>query len=397
MMIQVKAVIGLNYGDEGKGMWTDYLVRNSEKPIVVRNNGGAQVGHTVVFNNQRYIFSHLGSGTLRGAPTLFTRNTVVNPMLFLKETKGRNAGLNHKVYIEQQAQVTTPFDMLLNQCQEMSRGDGRHGSTGTGFGVTLKRVENGLSLSYKDINSGYIYKRLADIRTWCQNRLPKPTNDFMEKVDTFFHQKEMLEMFIDDCNEFCEKTETWKDTFNNYETIIFENGQGLMLDQEYGKFPNVTRSNTGFRNIGKMMKSLGWFNQVPVHVYYLSRCYTTRHGAGPLSYENHSLPGIAMKDETNVPNEFQGTLRLAPLNLYAINNAIQWDSSIHPKNTVRYKIATCCDHIVKEENAKYIDRDGKYTITNSEQFVDKIRQEFNVLSYSATGDRLTDWSLARFG
>src|SRR5574343_254507 len=103
-MIQVKAVIGLNYGDEGKGMWTDYLLRNSEKPIVVRNNGGAQVGHTVVFNNQRYIFSHLGSGTLRGAPTLFTRNTVVNPLLFLKETKGRNAGLNPKVYIENQAQ-----------------------------------------------------------------------------------------------------------------------------------------------------------------------------------------------------------------------------------------------------------------------------------------------------
>lgn len=104
-----------------------------------------------------------------------------------------------------------------------------------------------------------------------------------------------------------------------------------------------------------------------------------------------------MNDETNVPNEFQGILRLAPLNLYAINNAIQWDKAFHPKNTTRYKIATCCDHIVKEENAKYIDRDGKYTISDSEQFVDKIKQEFNILSYSATGDSLTEWSLARFG
>ena len=105
----IKCCIGSGYGDEGKGMWTDYLVRNSEKPIVVRNNGGAQVGHTVVRGDKRYIFSHLGSGTLRGAPTLFTRNTVVNPLLFLKETKGRNAGLNPKVYIENQAQVTTPL------------------------------------------------------------------------------------------------------------------------------------------------------------------------------------------------------------------------------------------------------------------------------------------------
>lgn len=396
-MIQVKAVVGAGYGDEGKGMWTDYLVRNSEKPLVVRNNGGAQVGHTVVSGDKRHIFSHLGSGTLRGAPTLFTRNTVVNPVLFLKETKGRNAGLNPKVYIDNQAQVTTPFDMLLNQCLEMSRGDVRHGSTGTGFGVTLERAESGLSLSYKDINSGYIFKRLTEIRSWCQNRLPKPSNDFMEQTTTFFHQNEMVEMFIDDCNEFCEKTEIWKDSFIDYKTIIFENGQGLMLDQEYGEFPHVTRSNTGFRNIGKMMKSLGWFNQVPTQVYYLSRCYTTKHGAGPLPYENHSLPGICVEDETNKPNEFQGTLRLAPLNLYAINNAIQWDRVSHPKNAIAYKILTCCDHIVKDENAKYIDRDGKYTITNSEQFVEKMRQEFNILSYSATGDSLTDWSLARFG
>jgi|PlaIllAssembly_1097288.scaffolds.fasta_scaffold00001_114 adenylosuccinate synthase len=395
-MMQVKAVIGAGYGDEGKGMWTDYLVRTSEKPIVVRNNGGAQVGHTVVVGDKRRIFSHLGSGTLRGAPTLFTRNTVVNPMLYLKETKGRNAGLNPKVYIESQAQVTTPFDMLLNQCLEMSRGDGRHGSTGTGFGVTLERVERGLTLSYRDITTGTNYKRLTEIRTWCQNRLPKPINSFMEQAHDFFIHKEMLEMFIDDCNEFCEKTETWKDTFKNYETVIFENGQGLMLDQEFGEFPNVTRSNTGFRNIGKMMKSLGWFNQVPTHVYYLSRCYTTRHGAGPLPDENHSLPGISMSDETNVPNEFQGTLRLAPLNLYDIQRAIRWDQVSHPKNTTKYKVLTCCDHIVKGENAKYIDRDGRFIITDYDQFIDKMDQEFNIRSYSAAGDSLTEWSFARF-
>ena len=393
--MKVIAVIGAALGDEGKGMWTDYLVRTSEKPIVVRNNGGAQVGHTVVSGDKRHIFSHLGSGTLRGAPTLFTQNTVVNPILFLKETKGRNAGLNPKVYIEYQAQVTTPFDMLLNQCLEMSRGDDRHGSTGAGIGITLERVESGLSFTYKELINGYIYKKLVDIKTWCKNRLPKPSNDFMEEANTFFRQKEMMEMFIDECNEFCEKTEVWNNDFNRYENVIFENGQGLLLDQEYGAFPHVTRSNTGFRNISKMMKNLGWFNQVMTSVYYLSRCYTTRHGAGPLAYENHSLPGIAMTDETNIPNQFQGTLRLAPLNLHDINKAIQWDSASHPNNAIRYKIATCCDHIVEGDGAKYIDREGQFIITDSNQFIDKIQKEFNVLSYSATGDHLINRSPAR--
>lgn len=394
--MQIKACIGLGYGDEGKGMWTDYLVRTSEKPIVVRNNGGAQVGHTVVSGDKRYIFSHLGSGTLRGAPTLFTRNTVVNPVLFLKETKGRNAGLNPKVYIEPQTQVTTPFDMLLNQCLEMSRGDNRHGSTGAGIGITLERVESGFSLTYKELINGYIYKKLAEIRTWCQNRLPKPINDFMEEANTFFQQNAMLEMFINDCRNFRNQTHLWDGVYQRYQTLIFENGQGLMLDQEYGAFPHVTRSNTGFRNISKMMKRLGWYNQVPVDVYYLSRCYTTRHGAGSLPYE-HVLPGISVTDETNVPNEFQGTLRLSPLNLFAIRNAIHWDKASHPKNTTKHKIVTCCDQIIPGENSKYIDRDGKYTITNSDRFVDMLKEEFNILSYSAAGDKLTEWRLARFG
>lgn len=389
--MKIKACIGVGYGDEGKGMWTDYLVRNSEKPLVVRNNGGAQVGHTVVNNGKRYVFSHLGSGTLRGAPTLFTRYSVVNPVIFLKEIKGRNAGLDPKVYIEQQAQVTTPFDMLLNQCQEMSRGADRHGSTGTGFGVTLERVDCGITLSYKDINSGYFYKRMHEIKAWCQNRLPKPTNDFMEQTVVFFNQKEMVEIFVEDCIEFLEKTEKWGDDFSNFETIIFENGQGLMLDQDYGDFPHVTRSNTGFRNIGKMLKRHGWFNQVPTQVHYISRCYTTRHGAGPLPYENHSLPGIDVKDETNRPNEFQGTLRLAPLNLNDINKAIQWDRVFHPKNTEIKKIVTCCDQIVAGENAKYVDGNGLYsgfTITDSDSFIKKLNREFNILSYSADGNKL---------
>lgn len=81
-MFNVKVCIGLNYGDEGKGMWTDYLVRTNPNSLVVRNNGGCQVGHTVVNNGQRYVFSHMGSGTLRGAPTLYTKYSVVNPVLF---------------------------------------------------------------------------------------------------------------------------------------------------------------------------------------------------------------------------------------------------------------------------------------------------------------------------
>jgi adenylosuccinate synthase len=401
--MKVYCVIGAGYGDEGKGMWVDYRARTSENPLVIRANSGAQVGHTVIRDGKRRIFSHLGSGTLAGAPTLFTRYSVVNPMLFIKEISGRNAHIPFQLFVELDTPVSTPYDMLLNQVMEIRRGNSRHGSCGAGFGVTLEREEQRVPLHFSDLTSMTLIDRIKRVRNWCRNQLGDPQDDdtkFVKQVYEYFSENEMLERFTMDCKVFAARATTWHPdrlSWDDYDTLIFENGQGLLLDQEYGSFPHVTRSNTGFRNIGKVLKRFNLFNEVPVTVDYLTRCYTTRHGAGPLPYERNKPAGIDVDDPTNIFNEYQQNLRFAPLNLYAINEAIEWDKKSHPPNTAINRVVTCCDQIVgdvwnnptsKEGEAhvvEYVTGSGAPRFLTAPVFMGFIRSEFNVTVGSPEG------------
>lgn len=403
--MQIKACIGAGYGDEGKGMWVDHLVRTSERPLVVRSNSGGQVGHTVCREDKRYIFSHIGSGSLEGVPTLFTRETVVNPLLFNKEVAERNAGVPYEVFIDYDCPVTTPYDMLLNQATEVRRGSEKHGSVGVGFGVTLEREESGVRFRYFDISKtdkscfrlGQLRRKIGAVKEWCLSHLGPPReadDDFINEVYRFFKTSEIEDLFIEDCDKFFKDTHPSTElNLSDYQTLIFENGQGLMLDQEYGYFPHVTRSNTGFRNVGKFLKRNKLFNAyqsecvAQVDVYYLSRCYTTRHGAGPLPYERPQLSGITVVDETNKLNTYQGSFRLAPLNLLAITKAIEWDQRSHPYRTSTHKVVTCCDQIQEDLSTviEYVDCFGVPRFVETQQFQRLLSNHFNVIVNSPRG------------
>ena len=136
--MNVTAVIGANFGDEGKGLMTDYF--SDKKTVVVRHNGGAQAGHTVVTpDGIRHVFSHFGSGTLAGAATFLGPRFIINPLLWKKELGIlKKMGFDPKVFYAG-GLVTTPYDMLINEEIERSRGDGRHGSCGVGINETVTR------------------------------------------------------------------------------------------------------------------------------------------------------------------------------------------------------------------------------------------------------------------
>lgn len=398
-MTKVVAVIGAGYGDEGKGMWVDYRTRASTNPLVIRANSGAQVGHTVVRNGKRHIFSHLGSGSLEQAPTLFTRYSVINPMLFIQEIEGRNKGVPFKVFVDLDCPVSTPYDMLLNQVMEICRGESRHGSCGVGFGVTLEREEQGVLFKFSDLKTSMLAKKIQNVKDWCWNQLSihqNTDNEFIQDVHKYFSYSEILDRFVQDCKRFYHTVNPWYPShvkLTDYDTLIFENGQGLQLDQEYGHFPHVTRSNTGFRNIGKFLKQHNLFNTVPVTVDYLTRCYTTRHGAGPLPFEKPSLTGINVDDQTNIFNEYQQKLRFAPLNLHDIYEAIAWDKKGHPSGTAINKIVTCCDQIAGQSPddsglyhiTEYVSRDGMPKFLITENFIDFIHSEFDITVGSPEG------------
>ena len=166
-MKQVDVVIGLNYGDEGKGAAVDWLCHGAVSgdrncgdyyeagsAAVVRFNGGAQAGHTVVTpDGRRHVFSQFGSGTFAGCPTILSRFMMVNPIMFWKERKELLGKVDKlpPVYVDPRAYVTTPYDVFINQELERSRGNDRHGSCGMGIGETEVRSDSGFALWAVDL------------------------------------------------------------------------------------------------------------------------------------------------------------------------------------------------------------------------------------------------------
>ena len=328
-----KAVIGANYGDEGKGLMTDYhAARAGREGIVVRFNGGAQAGHTVTApDGRRHVFSHFGSGTLAGAATYLSRQVVCHPALFLKEAAQlQAAGLAAlpPVFVDERAPVSTLYDILLNQALERHRGQARHGSCGIGFGETVERqLDPGFALTVADLRqgAGYLLHRLAAIRDhWVPRRLAALGIAALDAQSAQWLASDgALQSFVHAAMRFRRMTEPARPAvLMDYAGAVFEGAQGLLLDQDRGAFPYVTRSHTGIRNALEVAGEAGFEG---LDVTYVTRAYLTRHGAGPLAGELPGKPYPGIEDRTNVPNEFQGTLRFAHLDLDLLVRTIRAD------------------------------------------------------------------------
>lgn len=298
--MRARAVIGANFGDEGKGLVTDYLCSQGGE-VVVRFNGGAQAGHTVVTpEGDRHVFGHFGSGTLLGVPTFLSQFFVCNPILFFKEWDQLIAlGLRPIIYAHPQCLVTTFADMMINQTLEEKRGKDRHGSVGVGFNETIERSQ----IAELKITMADLWNQPA--------RLPGLIAEICERYAKFrtgtsIDEPKMCEVFLKCCEAFAERIHPAG--IGHCRDPIFEGAQGLLLDQSNKEFfPHLTRSNTGMKNVRALCAAAGITD---VETYYVSRTYLTRHGAGPLPAED---PKMKFRDDTNVPHDWQGTMRFAPL------------------------------------------------------------------------------------
>lgn len=314
-----KAVIGKNFGDEGKGLATDFLCQGGAKNLVVRANGGAQSGHTVEIGAKRFVFHELSSGSFRGADTYWAATFHPDMYKLSEEIEEFRAvsGFVPQIFASANAGITTVLDVLLNMALETARGVGRHGSCGMGIYETELRERAGYKITLGDlINSDedWLINKLSEIRN---NYISKRLNE--EKI-TVAGMGEYGELIEDDnvvSNyaktvynnlKLVEPVDSESELFQKYEQVIFENGQGLLLDSECKRFyPNVTGSRTGLANIAQILKNVG---EKLDEVVYVSRSYVTRHGAGelPCECEASEIPGL-ITDVTNLPNEWQGKLR----------------------------------------------------------------------------------------
>lgn len=346
MKKSVSVVIGLNYGDEGKGLTTDYLAsKSSHSTAVVRFNGGAQAGHTVELSNgQRHVFHHFGAGSFSGAATILSNFFVVNPNLFFKEANDWHAlSVQEKVplldvYIDGDCCITTPYDVYINQALETFRGDKRHGSCGVGFGETLERESRGFCLSVKDICTSHFLEKLNRIKNdWFIGRLTELGLPLDHNLTDL-----VFETFAFNANQLIKAATviSTHDALLKFDNLIFEGAQGLRLDQFSEDFPNVTRSSTGLSNVACLLKNI----PCDITVYYITRAYMTRHGAGVLKNEIPKPPLVI--DKTNVPNDYQGTMRFALLDFESIAKNVQKDANfLSSMGFATVGVITCCDQI----------------------------------------------------
>lgn len=398
-------VIGAAFGDEGKGLITHHLAsRYGRDALVVRFNGGAQAGHTVVASDsKRHVFHHIGSGTFAGAATYLSRFFVANPILFLEEIKELQLlKLNPPVYVDPACLITTPYDMLVNQILEDFRGDQRHGSCGFGFGETVERNQHAqFTLTVADLdNTDKIKATLQSIRKeWLPQRL-KVLNilSLSEKWQSFIDSDDVLDFYIHNLESFLKLiTVTQIDLTKTSYPVIFEGAQGLMLDQDRGWFPHVTRSNTGLKNVLDLVKH---GSHTKINVVYVTRSYLTRHGAGPLPHELSLPPYEKVIDKTNITNNYQGPLRFAWFNLSLINKFIQADLALAASCArIKHQLAvTCLDQV--DDSMTFVENDKIYKASH-ESFLQKIAQKIGVsdifCSYGPTSDTIKNWqSILKF-
>lgn len=344
---QARAVVGSGYGDEGKGLMVDALANQSRAFTVVRYNGGAQAGHTVETpDGRRHVFHHIGSGSFAGAPTHLSRFFVCHPMMLAAElSELARLGVVPKVTVDPGSPVTTPYDVLINQAAEAARGSGRHGSCGMGFGETIERSERGYGLTAADLMDVPALRDHLDRlrRNYVPQRLVA-LGLSPEAVDAWRLNDRILERFVEDAQEFTGRIPL-QITAEVSGDLLFEGAQGLRLDQIKGEFPYVTRSYTGLRNVCILAKELGIPN---VDAVYVTRCYRTRHGAGPLAHEQPEPPCRGFTDPTNRPNPHQGVLRFAPLDVDTLAGDVHTDAREAEESGTNVRVfvaVTCLDQI----------------------------------------------------
>ena len=342
--MEAKIVVGLGMGDEGKGITTDFLSKQSPGScIVVRFSGGQQAGHTVQIGDVKHTYATYGSGTGRGLPTYLSEYCTFYPPNALNEHNVLiDKGYKNLLYLHPLAKLTTYWDVAWGRLRERIYN---HGSCGIGVGATMARQEQS---PYKLFVCDLRYPRILEEKLRGIGRYygekVKDLNCSQEMVDYFYSQADNEKQRWDDAvgstytKTIVKGIMTYTDLTEYFAGYIFEGSQGILLDMEHGIFPNVTYSSTTSKNAVKVCDELGISD---VEIYYVTRCYFTRHGAGwfpdfaPVLLSNN-------QDENNVWNEWQQNFRVAELDYELLKYAMMVDAS-YSRNYRKNMVITCMD------------------------------------------------------
>jgi adenylosuccinate synthase len=282
------AVIGAQWGDEGKGKVVDWLASRAD--IVVRFQGGHNAGHTLVVGNQTYRLSLLPSGLVRGKLGVIGNGVVIDPVALLAEMdRVRSQGLNvgpENLRIAENAVLILPVHGALDRAREAARGDRKIGTTGRGIGPAYedkvaRRAIRVCDLAEPEVLSEKLDELLLHHNTLLTGLGAEPAQ-----------KQELLDLLLGLAPRILPHVEAvWErldEARRAGRRILFEGAQAVMLDVDHGTYPYVTSSNT---IAATAAAGSGVGPGVVGFVLGIAKAYTTRVGAGPFPTELHDEVG----------------------------------------------------------------------------------------------------------
>jgi adenylosuccinate synthase len=318
-------VVDLGFGDAGKGLVTDALVRSLGAHTVVRFNGGAQAGHNVVTPDGRHhTFAQFGAGSfVPGVRTYLSRHVVVHPTALLVEAaalarKGVREPLE-RLSVSGEALVVTPFQQAACRLRELARGAGRHGSCGVGVGEAVGDAldDPASALRARHLGDGPALSRtlvrlqekkraeLADaLRTLAGSPAAEAERRVLESpavVDAWAEAARRIAPLVTPGDEALAARLALGGS------IVFEGAQGVLLDEWHGFHPHTTWSTCTFANALDLLRECRFDGEI--ERIGVVRTYATRHGAGPLPTEDPAL-NASLPEPHNDHGPWQGAFRL---------------------------------------------------------------------------------------
>jgi adenylosuccinate synthase len=318
----VDLLLGLQWGDEGKGKIVDVLT--SKYDIIARFQGGPNAGHTLEFDGIKHVLRTIPSGIFHSNNiNLIGNGVVIDPVVFKSEIDGLtkfNLDLKSKLFISRKAHLILPTHRLLDAASEIAKGKGKIGSTLKGIGPTYmdKTGRNGIrvgDIELEDFKERY--RALADKHesmiafygVELQYNLAELEKEFFEAIE------DLKKLDFIDSEEYLAKAQ------KAGKSILCEGAQGSLLDVDFGTYPFVTSSNT---TAAGACTGLGIAPNKIKEVFGIFKAYTTRVGSGPFPTEDFDEAGDMM---ASVGNEFGSVTgrkrRCGWLDLVALKYAIQ--------------------------------------------------------------------------
>lgn len=284
--MKVDVLLGLQWGDEGKGKVVDVLTPRYD--VITRFQGGPNAGHTLEFNGEKYVLRSIPSGIFQGGKTNIIGNgVVIDPLLFMMEAKDLAASghdITKQLYISKKAHLILPTHRILDAANEAAKGSGKIGTTGKGIGPTYtdKISRNGLRVG--DILHNFDEKYAA-----AKARHEQMIKALNYDYDITELEKQWLEA-IDYLKQF--KFIDSEHVINGYlregKSVLCEGAQGTLLDVDFGSYPFVTSSNTicagACTGLGIAPNRIG-------EVFGIFKAYCTRVGSGPFLTELFDADG----------------------------------------------------------------------------------------------------------